>query len=291
MAKLMVVADIDKHCSASSRGLELARHLGLELEVVAFVWTSLKSLELDDIGRAELRQRLLDEREKDLEEHIAKYRRSNQKVTLKIVWEKNIAPWLVRRLNKGKYIGVIKTGCRSETIVHTSVDWHLLRESPVPVLIVARDRWLRTKPVLAALDLGTRHRSKCRLNHQIVESVCHIAQVLDTEPKFIAAIEVPSLLSDIGVISPANYVREQKEAMKTQWLKLVEAHRLSPQMLHIRRGPVARVICNAAAKERAQLVVMGSVGRQSVRDRMLGRTAESVLQLLHTDILVLKPES
>jgi universal stress protein E len=42
-------------------------------------------------------------------------------------------------------------------MTYTSTDWHLLRECPAPVLLAAEDKWHRTKPVLAALDLGTKN--------------------------------------------------------------------------------------------------------------------------------------
>ena len=44
-----------------------------------------------------------------------------------------------------------------------------------------------------------------------------------------------------------------------------------------------------AAELKAQLVVMGTVGRRGVRAQVLGNTAEEALQLLKTDTLTLKP--
>jgi universal stress protein E len=51
------------------------------------------------------------------------------------------------------------------------------------------------------------------------------------------------------------------------------------------------VITSEAARTRAQLVVMGTVGRTGIKGRLMGNTAESVLRLLRTDVLALKPES
>jgi len=51
---------------------------------------------------------------------------------------------------------------------------------------------------------------------------------------------------------------------------------------------VEKVISSEAAKERAQLLVMGTVGRRGVQARLLGNTAEKVLRYIRTDVLAMK---
>ncbi|TXS92854.1 universal stress protein [Parahaliea maris] len=289
MAKILVIADTTNRCAATPRGMELARRLGHSVEVVAFVWSSLKGLDLSASDKAELKQRLLSEREKEAEERVAKYRQEGQKVSIKVIWERDISGWVKRRVANGKYWGVIKTGRRSESVTHTPSDWQLLRECPVPVLIVARDKWHRTKPVLAALDLGTRVKGKRRLNLEVIEQSRHIAEALDAELKLICAVEVPTLLAELDMVDPAAFVREQKKNMAPLIAELAQEYDLPRSAFVVKRGPVAKVITSEAARVRAQLVVMGTVGRKGVKARLLGNTAESVLALLHTDVLALKP--
>ena len=57
----------------------------------------------------------------------------------------------------------------------------------------------------------------------------------------------------------------------------------------MKRGPVEKVIASQAAGRRAQIVVMGTVGRKGVKAKLIGNTAERVLTHLKTDILALKP--
>ena len=73
---------------------------------------------------------------------------------------------------------MVKTGSRSESLVHTSVDWQLLRECPAPVLIVAEKRWHRTRPVLASLDLSSDLQAKRQLNHKVLASAKWLAEAL-----------------------------------------------------------------------------------------------------------------
>lgn len=288
MGKLLVIADLDDDCCATPRGLELAHKLGHSTEVVAFTYTSLAGLKMGKDRQAEVKEQLLAAREQAVQARIDKYARDGQKVSLKVMWLKDIHPWIIKRA-AGGYEAVVKTRHRSESMLYTSTDWHLLRDCPAPVLIVAQSKWARTKPVLAAIDLGATSAQKRKLNHAIIIRARALAQALDTELKIVSAIEIPTLLSDLDLVEPLAYLREHKAAMQPHLKELAEAHDLPAALFKIKRGPVAKVISSEAARIRAQIVVMGTVGRKGVKARLIGNTAESVLRLLRTDVLALKP--
>lgn len=289
MARLLVVADIKNKCFATPRGLSLAAKLGLDVDVVAFTYAPLGNLKIKAAEQTAVRKRLLDERQEEVQARIDKCRQGDQKVRLKVVWEKDIHRWINKQCEGGRYIAVVKTGHRSESLVHTSVDWRLLRECPVPVLIVAEKRWHRTRPVLASLDLGSKLPTKRKLNHKVLGHAKRLAEALGVELEIITAVEVPTLLSDLDLVDPAAYAREAVDEMQPHLRELAEAHDLPESRFRCKRGPVARVITSHAAKVRAQIVVIGTVGRKGVKAKLLGNTAEKVLGHLKTDVLAIKP--
>lgn len=289
MAKLLIIADMEDTCFAVPRGLEIARKLGLAVDVVAFTYVPLGSLKLKSADKAALRKRLLEERESAVRARVDKARSPEQKVVLKTVWEKDLHGWVSKKCREGAYLGVVKTGRRTESLVHTSLDWRLLRECPAPVLIVAASKWHRAKPVLAALDLGSTVATKRALNHKVLATARQLATALGVELEIIAAIEVPVLLADLDLVDPAAYVRNARAEMQPHIRELAEAHGLPESAFHCKRGRAARVITSRAAKVGAQLVVMGTVGRKGVKARLMGNTAEKVLGHLKTDVLAIKP--
>lgn len=289
MGKILVIADIKGEGIATPRGLQLAEKLGQDVEVVAFVYASLRRLKLSESQGAELRERLLEERRAEVQGRIDRSKREGQKVTLKVVWEKDIVKWVVRACARGGYMGVIKTGRRSESLVHTATDWQLLRECPTPVLIVAEKKWHKTKPVLAALDLSSSVAAKRKLNHKILESASALAEALGVELEIVSAIQIPSLLADLDIVDPLAYAKDVREEMTPHIQELAAAFNLPEKAFYTKRGPAAKVITSRAASIRAQLVVMGTVARKGVRARLLGNTAEEVLRHLHTDVLAIKP--
>ncbi len=84
MTKLMVIADGEKQLFSIPRGIELAHQLGHSVEVVAFTWAPLKGLGSSDKARADIKQRLLNAREQQIEDLVARYRRKSQKVKIKV---------------------------------------------------------------------------------------------------------------------------------------------------------------------------------------------------------------
>ncbi|MCB1843821.1 MAG: universal stress protein [Halioglobus sp.] len=289
MGRMLIIADLEETCCATPRGLELAARLGLEVEVVAFTYVSLASLRGNSAEQARVRKRLLDTRRDEVQAQIDSQRRPGQQVTLQVVWQKDIDQWITRECGKGKVDLVVKTGHRSETLVHTSTDWQLLRECPVPVLLVARKRWHRTKPVLAALDLSTTLRSKQALNGKVLRAARDLAHGLGVELKIITAIEIPTLLADLDLVDPLAYTRDARRDMQPQIDKLAAAYDLPEHLFVSKQGPVEKVITSCAASTRAQIVVMGTVARRGVKARLLGNTAERVLRHMKTDVLAIKP--
>ncbi len=289
MSKLLVIADVKGDGIATPRGLELANKLGLNAEVYAFVYAPLSRLKVTAAEKAVIKKRLLAEREAEVGSRISKFSRDDQKVKLKVLWEKDVADWVSKKCSKSNYQMVVKTGSQTESFAHASTDWQLLRECPAPVVIVAEKKWRRTHPVMAALDLGSRLPAKKKLNADILRRAVELADAMSANLEIISAVEVPTLLDDLDLIDTHSYVEDAKEDMAPHVRALSKQFAIPEKNFVIKRGPVEKVIASQAAGRRAQIVVMGTVGRKGVKAKLIGNTAERVLTHLKTDILALKP--
>ena len=291
MGKILIIADKGDSCVATSRGLELARKLGHSAEVVAFIHEDVDRLTPNKTEQNNFKERLLERRREQVEERIAKFSEDGQRVALKVVWMRDIHLWVNKRASSTKFDAVVKTSHGSGGVIYTSTDWHLLRECTAPILIAAENKWHRTRPVMAALDLGTKNKSKQALNSKVLGQAKALADTLGVELKIIAAIEIPALLSDLDLVDPIAYTKEHKADMMPHLKALAAEHGVSEKIFTIKRGPVEKVITSQAAKARAQIVVLGTVARRGFRAKLVGNTAEAVLQHLRTDVLALKPDA
>jgi universal stress protein E len=59
--------------------------------------------------------------------------------------------------------------------------------------------------------------------------------------------------------------------------------------IHIKSGYPDKIVPSVASDIGAGLVIMGSIGRKGLKAKVLGNTAESVLTLLKTDVLIIQP--
>jgi universal stress protein E len=290
MGKILIIADRGSSCIATSRGLELAAKLGHSAEVVAFAHAPLDQVPGGEPARLDARQKILDARREEAQARIDRFASDGQRVALKVVWMKDIHPWIVKRASSVAFAAVVKTAHDTGSVTYTSTDWHLLRECPAPMLLVAENKWHRTRPVLAALDLDTKNKSKRRLNESILRTAKGLAEALGVELAIISAIDVPTLLADLDLVDPKTYAQERREDLLPHLKELASAVDVPEKAFVTKRGPVDKVITSQAAKVRAQIVVMGTVARQGLKAKLLGNTAESVLHHLRTDVLAIKPE-
>jgi universal stress protein E len=289
MGKILIIADLEGSCVATSRGLELARKLGHAAEVVAFTYASLPRLSSDKTEQEAIKRELLDKRELTLRERVDKFSEPGQKVSMRVVWMKDIHNWVVKRASSVDFEAVVKTGHLSGSLTYTSTDWHLLRECPAPVLITAEKKWHRTRPVLATLDLASTGKAKRALDDLVLSRAKALAEALEVELRIISAIEIPGLLNDLDLVDPESYTLKHREDMLPNIRQLAQKHDIPEKEFRSKRGPVAKVITSEAARVRAQLVVMGTVGRSGLKAKVIGNTAETVLQHMNTDVLALKP--
>lgn len=288
MTKLLIVADIEDKCAATPRGLALAEEMDLQPEVVAFTYADIKRLRVDKPQADQIKKQLLAERKATVEARIARYVSDSTKVKCHVVWAEDIHKWICKRA-EGDYAAVVKSRHSSASLAHIPTDWHLLRTCPAPVLLVGKKKAKKASPIVATVDLDATSRVKQRLNVDVVFEARHYAEIFDTELVVLCVVEVPALLADLDLVDARSWAQKREQELQSGMRELAEATGLPESAFVFKRGPTAKTIVSEASRLKAQLVVMGTVGRRGVSAQVIGNTAEQVLQLLKIDTLTIKP--
>jgi universal stress protein E len=288
MSKILIVAGLEDKCAATSRGLQLAELMDLQVEVVAFAYTNLKRLKLDKSGTTDVKERLLNQRREAVNTQLDRLAGPEHRVKVSVIWSEDVHPWIIKRA-AGDYAAVVKARHASESMGYTSTDWHLLRECEAPVLLVSRQKWKKGSAILATVDLEATAKAKQSLNADVITAARHYAEMLQVDLSVLCVIDVPTLLVDLDLINAKTYAKDRMNELQPALAALAKKTGLPLSKFKLKRGPVAQTIVSEAAESKAQLVVMGTVGRRGVRAQLLGNTAEEALQLLKTDTLTLKP--
>jgi universal stress protein E len=291
MSVLLIIADREGESQiAISRGLSIAAKMGYAAQVVAFSYESLRGMGINPgPDQAQVRKKLLSRRKTEVEAQIKKLKPSGMRVSSTIIWQKDIHHWIFKQCQRKSYVAVVKTGGRTESLLYTSTDWHLLRECPAPVLIVADKKWHSNRPVVAAVDLATKLRVKQRLNQEVIATAKRYADTLNCKLVVLNALHIPAILTELDLVDEFTQVQKLTHELQPKLIKLSTAHGIDIKQFRLKHGPVDKVIASEAARLKAQLVVMGTVGRKGVKAKLMGNTAERVLSRLRTDVLALKP--
>ena len=172
-------------------------------------------------------------------------------------------------------------------------DWELLRCSPVPVLLVKSPNAWRHPTVLAALDPGHAFAKPSGLDDEILRCGATVAEALKGKIHAVHAYSpVPMNLAVNQLAEPGAVERAmaKAETAAMQALKAVTDPFSVPRAhLHVAGRHPADAIHDVSRETGAQIIALGSISRSGLDRVVIGNTAESLIDTLACDILVVKP--
>lgn len=146
-------------------------------------------------------------------------------------------------------------------------DFTLLRLSSCPVLLVKDRRDWSHRRVLAAVNMESTDDAHIKLNHQIVSFAQNFTDAYGSDAHFVTAYSDanhPPQVGDFASVcgAPAEH-------------------------LHVLKGSAAPVISALADEIEVDLIIIGTVGRSGIKGRVVGNTAEKILDHTEADVLVI----
>jgi len=148
-----------------------------------------------------------------------------------------------------------------------TADWTLLRTSPCPVLLVKDFHDWKHRKVLGAINPESTNEAHIKLNHQIISFAQSFSGAYGSDAHFVAAFHdsnyppsVDDLARNCG--TPTDHI-------------------------HLKHGRAADVIRDTARELDVDLIIVGTVGRDGIKGRVVGNTSERLLDQTDSDLLVL----
>jgi universal stress protein E len=232
------------------------------------------------------REQLLMRHRHTLEAHAAPLRKRGLDVAVDVAWDYPVDEAVVRRVAVVKPWLVAKDthhhGVLERTLL-SNVDWHLIRDCPVPLLLV-KDRDIGAKPnVLAAVDPVHEHDKPARLDDAIYKFASSLCESARGTLHLVHAVSTP-----MGVELPPNV----RGLIAAEHQRAVEAflatHPIPKDRLHVHEGLPHECLLHAARTQNADFVVMGAVARSGIKKVLIGSTAARVLDRLPCDLVIIK---
>lgn len=184
----------------------------------------------------------------------------------------------------------------AERTSFASGDWELIRELETMLWLVKSEDW-KTKPVIiAAVDPTHPGDGEAGLTANVVRAARDIAGKSGGNLLLLHTYE---RLSEVGTYAMYNFkpveipVKDLERKMRDHCNKalkdLAAANGLDADTVHLLPGRSRDVLPVFAREKKADLVVMGAVARSGHKRRVIGSTAELVLDHLPCDVLVVRP--
>lgn len=181
-----------------------------------------------------------------------------------------------------------------ERTLFTGSDWHLVRDCPVPLLLVKDPARLAGAPVLVCVDPQHAHDKPASLDRKLLRRGAALAATLGGQLHALHVCAIPRPVNVVGdtyvtaLAMPAD--EEWTGRARESYRQLMSGYDLPGDRVHLRVGVAAREIVAAARELGAGIVLMGAVSRGRLERWIVGSTAESALDRLPCNVWVEKPE-
>lgn len=295
--KLLTILDKPKHAqTALDLTLDLNARNDAQVELLSFCWSPLigERTALGAEERLAIKSKSVKHRKDWLRALMAGRQLSDSAIANRVVWTDQIATWIADYSAKQKADLIIKSAHPSQTLLHTPLDWELLRTSPVPVLLTNAKKSSRAskrqpKVVLAAIDLKHDDKRHQRLNQRVVAAANDYATLIGAKLACVSAIEVSTVLKDLDVIDPKRIQRQLLAKNRDALQQLLEPYGIPKSRQHFPIGKAGLAVNQIARKLNAELLVVGTNSKRLRAHLGLGNSAERILSRAVTDVLAVTP--
>ena len=300
VSKILVAVDpTAEDQPAVARGAWLAEHFDASLELFICDYDQYLSGErfFDTEALAKARDHIIESDRRRLEALLDTVD-SNISVAIDARWDHPLEEGILRKAqDSGASILVKDTHYHSaiRRSIFSNTDWNLIRACPIPLLLV-KSRAIKEKPtVIAAVDPLHEKDQPAALDHEILDWAnalakrtagrLHVFHSFDPAPAY--AISADSMAFPIS--TPINAMTEAMQEQHDKAMSTLLAQRDGDEFeTHLLEGGVRDELIGLVQELRADFVVMGAVSRNALQRLFLGSTAESVLDHVPCDLLIVK---
>ncbi|ABZ78292.1 conserved hypothetical protein [Shewanella halifaxensis HAW-EB4] len=280
MDKMFIISQ--KHqqqTDAISAGVLLANQLGLLPEVMAYSYESFSDDEYHNPRiAASVRAKILAEDEAYVQNTLNQLNANNTPFTT--MWCKNLCSHACEHIRPDEYGMMLKS--IHESTHFLPIDWQLIRNTKVPLMLLSNNPLNRVKSILMAVELGSNNSSKQALNQAVILQANRLAAATGYELHLGFVIHFPKILRDMDLVNSQRQIKDAYRKHKQE----IEEIGLDCDHVHIMAGDADMCLFELSCRLKAEYLVMGARQRQGILGHIIGNTAESILTRIRSNVLV-----
>lgn len=290
-----------RHQAGLAKAIQVARALGASLELFHAITESLfiEPGRFKEDAVDKLRDRVEGEVRIRLVRLCEEVRKHGVEAGYSVEWDYPPHEAVVRRATEiGAHLIIAEChkGVRTRPWLIHLTDWELLRNSPLPVLLLKSGKPYHRPLVLAAVDPAHAHAKPGELDNRIVDFAAELGKglrgalhILHANYPTIVGLAIDTAVKRAATSWSTLSYEELKEQERQAFEDFRESVGVPRTRAHLVDGNPAIAIPRQASKLRAGIVAMGALSRSGLQRMFIGNTAERILGSLACDVLVVKP--
>jgi universal stress protein E len=181
--------------------------------------------------------------------------------------------------------------------IFSNTDWSLIRACATTLWLV-KPRPPGQRPCfIAGVDPLHERDKPADLDNRILRTALELGASLGGDVHVFHAYDVSASLAistdsmAMPIALPVNEFADALRADHTEAVaQLCKTHGIPADRMHVQQGSTRELLMTLTDHLRADAVIMGAISRSGLKGLFLGNTAEDVLDRLHCDLVIVKPE-
>ena len=278
-SRLFVITDpTARHQVALVKALLVAKMA--DCEIHAFLCIDRDASESAGFAsHGDFKEQSLADAEQWLERQLEPCRVAQVPLSTEIVWDSNWHDAALHSIARADCDLVIKSSfhhSKARRFYGKTSDYNLMRHCACPVLFVLQAQEWHSNRVLACVDLESTDNQHARLNGVVVRDARGLADIVAMD-LYIAAAHRGDL--------DADNLPLRGHGQQVSLDRLGELFGVEPERVLLRRGETLATLKNICDEIDPSIVVLGTLARRGLRGKLIGNTAEKLLDLVDADVL------
>ena len=287
---LLIINPALRHSQAINHAGALAKASGASLHIAALM-QSLNMLSLLEAGeREQARESYLQEQRDWLSAQASSLRGRGLDVTTQVAWADNLQQAILDHVTEMQPDLLIKQVQHEPALKRaffTPLDWHLLRQCPVPVYLVGGNGYALPRKIVAAVEVSETASADNELNDRIIQQASSLAMQCDAELHLLYACDISAaFLGDMdgAGLTLVELTQELRTDLEKSFLRLAGRFGVPSDRRHFIKGHPVPALSEFANEHQVDVIVMGRTRSRGL-GTLLGSTTEHILYQVPCSVL------
>ncbi len=277
--RLFVIADpTASHQVAMVKALLIAKLADCEIHAFLCVYRDIGESD-GCASRRDFKRGTMREAKKWLGEQLQPCGIAGVPVSHEIVWNSKWHEAALHAIAKSGCDLVIKSSfhhSKSIRFYRSTSDFNLMRHCSCPILFTHQAQEWRANQVLACVDLESTDPGHVRLNGVVIRDARALADIVGMDLHIAAVFRDRIDGENLPIKSHSHNVSPQQ---------LGELYGIDESCIHLRKGATVETLKGICDELDPSIVIMGTLSRSGISGRLIGNTAEKLLDLVEADLL------